>query len=134
MTYFCVLCEKRRDTELRRNSANAPHFHSKSAAFRQKALQSKDCGALQDGALRCGHQSAVLLPAKYGTLGGIKAARMPPCFQVLLHSICCILFDAYRMYVVYLEFVFIHWSTNGSLSFRRGKHSTNTSFAHPLTY
>ena len=46
---------------------------SKRAAFsRQTALQSLDCGALQDGTLRRGHQSAALLPSGCGTFGGRK--------------------------------------------------------------
>ena len=42
----------------RRILANAPQFGERATFSRQKAPQSLNCGALQDGALRRGHQSA----------------------------------------------------------------------------
>ena len=39
-------------------------------------------------------------PSKCGTHGGKKATHMTPCFQVLLRHVCCILFDAYRMFTL----------------------------------
>ena len=44
--------------QTRRNSANAPHFHGKRCCNPAKG---KDCGTLQDGTLRRGHQIAALL-------------------------------------------------------------------------
>ena len=43
-------------------------------------------------------QRTVVQPSKCGTHGGRKAAHMEPCFQVPLRRVCCILFDAYRIY------------------------------------
>ena len=78
------------------------------------------CGALQDGALRRGHQNAALYktvhcgaaikmrrftrrctaarPSKCGAHGGRKVAHMAPCFQVTLRHACCIIFDVYHKY------------------------------------
>ena len=56
----------------------AAHFKcttifAKHAVFSwQKAPQSKDYSTLQDGTLRCSHQSAALLQSKCCTLGGRK--------------------------------------------------------------
>ena len=62
------LCANHWDTELRRFCRTRCDFcqthrifTAKGAAVRQKAPQSLYCGALQDGALRHGHQSAALL-------------------------------------------------------------------------
>ena len=74
--HFYGLCWKCQNTEIRRFLPNVAVirrtcriFTAKGAAIWQKA---KDCGVLQDGALRCSHQSAVLLPSKCGTFGGRK--------------------------------------------------------------
>ena len=64
----------------RSNSANAPHFHC------------KRCRNLQDG----GRTAA--RPSKCSAFGVRKVAHMPPCFQVPLRHICCILFDVYRTF------------------------------------
>ena len=76
---------------LQRFLPNAPQFGECATFSRQKVPQSLDCGTLQDSALWRGHQSAALF-------GGRKVAHMPPCFQVPLQRVCCILFDPYRIY------------------------------------
>ena len=106
--HFYGLCGKCQDTEMWHFLPNAAvirrtcHiFTAKGAAIWQKA---KDCGVLQDGALRCSHQSAVLLPSKCGAFAikvrhfwRQKATRFRPFFQVLPRRVCCILFDTYCM-------------------------------------
>ena len=64
-------------------------FANRAAFSRQKVLQSKDCGALQDGALRHSHQSAAH--------GGRKVAHMVLRFHMPPRCICFILLDVYRM-------------------------------------
>ena len=86
-----VFCRMRHDfCQTRRNLANAPHFRGKRCRNPAKA---EDCGALQDGALRHGHQKCDAFDRR-------KAAHMPPCFQVPRRHVCCIIFDV-PIYIAY---------------------------------
>ena len=75
---------------MRRNSANVTHFHGKRYRNLTKGAAIQDCGTLQDGALRRGHQSAALLWEKNGAHAAMFSSVTAAC--------CCILFDVYRRY------------------------------------
>ena len=66
------------------NSVKAPHFHGKTHRNPAKGA-----------AILHGHQSA-------GLLAGERDAK-PRCFQVPLRCVCCILFDAYCINILYLS-------------------------------
>ena len=59
-------------------------FTAKGAVIRQKArivaLYKTDCGALQDGALRYGHQSVALLVGESGTNAAMFLSASVACF------------------------------------------------------
>ena len=57
---------------------NAPHYHDKSTTVQGLRRFTRRCTAAR--------------PSKWDAFGGGKVAHMPPCFQVLLRRVCCILF------------------------------------------
>ena len=70
-------------------------FAKRAAFSRQKAPQSKNCGALQDGALRSSHQSGALLPPKCGAFDGRKWRECRPVFKCRCGAFVGTLFDEY---------------------------------------
>ena len=52
------------------------------------------------GRRRSTRRGTAVQPSKCGAFGGRKVAHMPPCFQVPLWHVCCILFDSYRRILV----------------------------------
>ena len=52
MPHFNGLCRKCQDRELQHFLPITPQFGERTTFSRQKALQSLDCGALQDGAMQ----------------------------------------------------------------------------------
>ena len=76
--------------QTRRNLVNALYVHG------ERCCNPAKIAAIQ-GLRRFTRRHTVVRPSKCGTFGGRKATYMPPCFQVPLWHVCCILFDAYRI-------------------------------------
>ena len=78
---------------------HAAIFAKRVAFLRQKAPQFVDCTRIV--ALHKTAHCGVAIKVRH--FGGRKAARMPPCFQVPLRHVCCILLDAYRKEMVIVK-------------------------------